>query len=165
MIVKDTHDIGDDKVFRHRHSCSEKHPGICATRDCAIYLQCLALAKNLEAALDDKYKGRFVGFTNPSEQALVIHSHQYSHACAMPFVHPSVLCITFALFVNACMCERGWAVVIEGQRQCQQSHQISSEFDNHITNSVVFPMFDFGRLSTRFSTTLPASGPAGSTLR
>jgi hypothetical protein len=70
MIVNDAFDIPDDRRYSHRHSCTECHPGLCATRDADVYLTCLALAKNLEAALGDKFRGQFVAITNPQNQDL-----------------------------------------------------------------------------------------------
>jgi hypothetical protein len=59
LIIRDKNSIAPDKVYTHRHACTELHPGLCAFRDMDIYRNALLLDKNLEIALTEKYKHSF----------------------------------------------------------------------------------------------------------
>jgi hypothetical protein len=72
LIVKDEHDISDDKMYSHRHSCSELHPGLCAHRDGDVYTDSLALAANMERALDDRFKHSFIAFVDKNDKDIAI---------------------------------------------------------------------------------------------
>eukprot|EP00959_Pyramimonas_sp_CCMP1952_P331408 6939677-Pyramimonas_sp.AAC.1 len=43
--------------FYHRFSCAERHPGLCHAKDSDIYVDALALAKNLETFCGDSTVG------------------------------------------------------------------------------------------------------------
>jgi hypothetical protein len=51
LLVLDGGDIPLERVYSHRHSCLEAHPGLCVRADAAIYHDALALGKSLEACL------------------------------------------------------------------------------------------------------------------
>jgi hypothetical protein len=68
LIVNDAKDVPEEKVFRHRFSCHEAHPGLCAWADAAIYTDSLQIAKNLEAALDESFNHRFIAVFCPDSQ-------------------------------------------------------------------------------------------------
>eukprot|EP00959_Pyramimonas_sp_CCMP1952_P064157 1340229-Pyramimonas_sp.AAC.1 len=51
LLVEDASDIPDERVYHHRHSCSELHPGLCARDDGAVYSDTLLFAKSMEACL------------------------------------------------------------------------------------------------------------------
>lgn len=60
LVVQDRQDIPADRTFVCRTSCSELHPGLCASRDNAIYHQALAFAKNLESFLSREVLHTFI---------------------------------------------------------------------------------------------------------
>ena len=47
--------IPDDAVYTRRLSCGVRHPGLCFTRDAAIYANALLLARNLEVFYRESY--------------------------------------------------------------------------------------------------------------
>jgi hypothetical protein len=57
------------RKFQFRLSCSEAHPGLCASKDAVIYHDAIALAKNLERALCDKHLNKFLVFEDPDSEA------------------------------------------------------------------------------------------------
>ena len=68
LIVRDQNCIPDDKVYVHRLPCTELHPGLCASRDHAIYGKAILLAKNLETALDKSWLHKFFALVSPDGQ-------------------------------------------------------------------------------------------------
>lgn len=68
LVVSDV--AKDDVVYVHRHPCVELHPGLCATRDRAIYDDALKLAKNLETTLDKRFLHRYFCVMGDDVEAL-----------------------------------------------------------------------------------------------
>ena len=60
MVSRDNGLIPQGHKFCHRYSCGERHPGLCFTKDAAIYKSSLALARNLETRCCDDIRGKFV---------------------------------------------------------------------------------------------------------
>ena len=65
-VVQDRQDIPADRTFLCRASCSELHPGLCASRDHAIYHECIAFAKNLESFLSREMLHTFIKLEDQS---------------------------------------------------------------------------------------------------
>eukprot|EP00973_Karenia_brevis_P075166 10441589-Karenia_brevis.AAC.1 len=61
-------DIPDSRVFEHRLTCQELHPGLCATAHAAIYEDALALAKSLENVLDGDHLHKFIEVFHPGDE-------------------------------------------------------------------------------------------------
>jgi hypothetical protein len=72
LIVHDQGGIANSAKFIHRHSCGERHPGLCAFVDRELYDDALQLALNMERALDDRFKHRFFCATDFSEDSSVV---------------------------------------------------------------------------------------------
>ena len=53
------------RVYSHRHSCSEAHPGLCAFHDAAVYPNALKRAKSRERCLDRSFSHRFCCIADP----------------------------------------------------------------------------------------------------
>jgi hypothetical protein len=84
VVTKDTGLIQPND-YAHRYSCSQRHPGVCATRDAAIYADVLLLASNIERALVVDHTHRFFRLSHPAREEPVVlyfahHRRRRPHA-------------------------------------------------------------------------------------
>jgi hypothetical protein len=74
VVTTDTGLIQQTDDYAHRYSCSQRHPGVCVTRDAAVYADVLSLASNIERALPVDCTHRFFRLSHPaSEEPLVLY--------------------------------------------------------------------------------------------
>ena len=65
LVIREKGDVPADRVYTHRHSCGEAHPGLCALQDREVYADTIKLAKNLERCLDSTFHHRFFCIVAP----------------------------------------------------------------------------------------------------
>ena len=68
LVQKDTGSIPDTSKMTHRLCCHEVHPGVCCTRDAAVFDDCLLMATSLERALASEHLYRFVRLAGTAQQ-------------------------------------------------------------------------------------------------
>lgn len=64
MFVQDVDAVPSELVLYHRSSCSEKHPGLCATRDEDVYDSVVLLARNFERYFRRSHVGHYFALLN-----------------------------------------------------------------------------------------------------
>jgi hypothetical protein len=67
LLVCDKGAIPDNRQYVRRLSCSERHPGLCFSRDSDVYTQAILLAGNIERYLCAADRGAFFVFSDPTQ--------------------------------------------------------------------------------------------------
>eukprot|EP00959_Pyramimonas_sp_CCMP1952_P282587 5906470-Pyramimonas_sp.AAC.1 len=66
-IVQDTNKVPPEKNFCKRYSCSQRHFGLCFTRDAAFYGSALAMATSLERYFQQDRLSEFFKLYDPAD--------------------------------------------------------------------------------------------------